>query len=163
MKRIVSVAGHRLGRKLGGYGKEVLAALQRVALRGLEQLQPDEVITGMALGWDQAVALACIELGIPFIAAVPCDGQERLWPAASQELYKSILERAAKVVVVSPGEYAPWKMYKRNEWMVDNSDQVLALWDGSPDGGTAACVRYAQSKGKGVLNVWSLWLDERRL
>jgi len=159
----LSVTGHRLGRKLGGYGKEVLAALQRVALRGLEQLQPDKVITGMALGWDQAVAIACLDLGIPFHAAVPFDGQDAVWPHHSRQLYHSLLSKAAEVTVVSPGPYAAWKLYRRNEWMIDHSDLVLALWDGSPDGGTAACVRYAQSKGKSVFNVWSLWLDEGRL
>ncbi len=30
--------------------------------------------------------------------------------------------------------------------MVNNCDMLIAVWDGS-DGGTANCVKYAQSKG----------------
>jgi uncharacterized phage-like protein YoqJ len=34
-------------------------------------------------------------------------------------------------------------LQKRNEWMVDHCDLLIAVWDGS-EGGTANCVRYAR-------------------
>jgi len=46
----LSVTGHRLGYKLGGYDEWVLATPQRVARRMIGQLQPEIVITGMASG-----------------------------------------------------------------------------------------------------------------
>lgn len=111
-----------------------------------------EVISGMALGVDQWFAEICIGLGIPFTAAVPCDGHESRWPAESQAHYRALLQKAHYVRVVSPGPYAPWKMQRRNEWMVDNSEMLVAVWDGSA-GGTANCVRYARQVGREIWRV----------
>ena len=46
----------------------------------LERARPDAVISGMALGWDQAVARATADLGIPWVAAITFEGQESKWP-----------------------------------------------------------------------------------
>ena len=43
-------------------------------------------------------------------------------------------------------------MQERNEWMVNNCDVLIAVWDGT-SGGTANCVKYAES----------LQLDIRRI
>lgn len=99
----------------------------------------------MALGVDQDFAYVCYEMAIPFVAAIPFVGQENNWPQHSQDWYEWLLIRAESVVVVSPGEYAAWKMQARNQWMVDNCDVVLAVWDGS-EGGTANCYRYAHER-----------------
>lgn len=103
-------------------------------------------ISGMALGVDMLFANACIRLGIPFTAAIPCKGQEQKWPYSSQLLYESILSRADKVVIISP-YYTPRAMQARNEWMVDHCDKVFAVWDGSA-GGTKNCVDYARKQGR---------------
>jgi uncharacterized phage-like protein YoqJ len=116
-------------------------------------VRPKKVITGMALGWDTALAEAAIKLHIPYIAAIPFVGQESRWQPAQQDHYFDLLAAAEDVVVVCEGDYAPWKMQRRNEWMVDHSDLVLALWDRSP-GGTANCIRYAEERGKTWLNFW---------
>ena len=42
-------------------------------------------------------------------------------------------------------------MQRRNEFMVDNADMVLAYHDGS-EGGTKNCVDYAKSQGTVVVN-----------
>lgn len=154
---IASFTGHRPD-KLGGYGThEPLTAL---ATWWLEALQPDTVISGMALGWDQAVAEAATRLGVPWCAAVPFEGQENRWPDASRAQYQRLLARAGSVVIVSPGGYSARKMHWRNEWMVDQSDLLCALWDGS-DGGTGACVRYAERVGRLWVNLWSEWRGSR--
>lgn len=44
------------------------------------------------------------------------------------------------------------KLQKRNEWLVDRVDTLLAVWTGRP-GGTANCVRYAERVGKPVIRV----------
>lgn len=43
-------------------------------------------------------------------------------------------------------------MQKRNEYMTDNSDIVIAVWDGSK-GGTANCVRYAKKLNKEIIVI----------
>lgn len=111
-----------------------------------------ETISGMALGVDQWAAEICVELGVPFTAAVPFVGQESRWPEESQRRYQLLLQKAYNVVVVSPGGYHPWKMQARNEWMVDRCDLLVAFWDGS-GGGTANCVEYAQRVGRQIWRV----------
>lgn len=150
---IICGTGHRPD-KLGGYGTAAGVRLVNLAEDWLEENKPDKVISGMALGWDYALAAAAFNLDIPFIAAVPFEGQEWRWPSESQRNFRVLLGVAERVVYVCEPGYAPWKMQKRNEWMVDNSDQVLALWNGS-SGGTANCIKYAEKVGKPIINLWS--------
>jgi len=154
--RIIAGTGHR-PKVLGGYGNDTLLPIIELLCETLTKLRPDKVISGMALGFDQALALAAIKLHIPFIAAVPHDGQESIWPESAQRKYKFILDRAETVAVICPGEYAREKMQKRNEWMVDNADLVLALWNGQP-GGTANCINYARKTGKKIMNLYDDWV-----
>lgn len=151
---ILSFTGHRPD-KLGGYGAETDGRLFVLALGALRPRlgEIDEVITGMAQGWDTAIAKAALALGIPYCAAVPFVTQELKWPAPARERFYKLLERADRYVCVCEGGYAAWKMQKRNEWMVDNSDALVVLWDGS-DGGTANCVTYAIRKQKPWTNLW---------
>jgi uncharacterized phage-like protein YoqJ len=113
----------------------------------LRALQPTYTITGMAIGVDQDFAACCIELQIPFIAAVPFVGQENQWPLTSRMQYQDVLKAAREVVVVCEGGYERWKMQARNEWNVDHSDKLLAVFDGS-QGGTANTVNYADRIGR---------------
>lgn len=157
-ERIIAGTGHRPD-KLGGYGQEARAALVRLAVQGLHETKATKLITGMALGWDTALAVAAHTMLLPYIAAVPFEGQENRWPEESRELYRFLLSHAEKTVVVCEGGYAPWKMQKRNEWMVDNCDTVLALWNGSK-GGTANCVAFAEKTGVYVHNMWDTYNKE---
>lgn len=152
---IISATGHR-PHKLGGYTTEATNRLYNVAFGYLAVNRPDRVITGMALGWDQAVGWAAHDLRIPFTAAVPFIGQESKWNPTDQQRYNDLLQLADEVVYVSPDGYAPWKMQVRNKWMVDRGDKILAMWDGT-DGGTANCIRYAESIGKPVVNVYPIY------
>ena len=151
---IVAGTGHRPN-KLGGYGHAARAKLVNVATAWLLEQKPDKVISGGALGWDQALAEAAIDLDIPLVMALPFEGFECKWPRESQEFLHSLMNPAEVVFVCEPG-YAPWKMQERNKWMVDNSDTVLALWNGT-DGGTANCVKYATKVGKPIINLWEIY------
>jgi hypothetical protein len=158
---ILAGTGHRPN-KLGGYGPQAHDRRVALAVAALKRHAPARVISGMALGWDTALAIAAVRLEIPFVAAVPFEGQESAWPSLSQAEYRRLLDRAAEVVHVCPPGYAAAKMQTRNEWMVDRCDLLLALWDGSP-GGTANCVEYATLRGptvrRGVqvVNLWPSW------
>lgn len=105
----------------------------------------DRIISGMAQGFDQSLAMAAVSLGIPFTAAVPFKGQETAWPDKAQQRYRTLISFADTVVIVSEGGYTPWKMQKRNEYMVDNCTLLMAIWNGTP-GGTANCIQYAKTK-----------------
>lgn len=135
--------------------------LAKFAKETLKTIQPDFVISGMALGWDLALAEACDWVNIPFVAYLPCKGQAAAWSEQFQNLYENLLTYADKIVVVSP-EYTPVCMQERNRRMVDNADHILALWNGSP-GGTSNCIRYAEKIGRPVTNLWEdfdTWRNE---
>ena len=152
---IIAGTGHRPD-KLGGYSKQVFDDLVYLATIGLKKYQPTLVISGMALGWDQALAQAAVDLGHPFHAYIPFEGQESRWPKDSQSSFKSLISKAAHVEVCSPGGYSARAMQVRNERMVDDCDMLLALWNGT-SGGTANCIRYATQKERKLINAWSAW------
>ena len=151
---IIAGTGHRPN-KLGGYDDGTFNRLTELAMNFLkENPEYDTVVSGMALGWDMALALATLLLKRKLIASVPFKGQESKWPDITQERYKKLLSRASQVVIVSKGSYSAEKMQVRNEWMVDHADAILALWDGSR-GGTYNCIQYAKKKNKKIINLWN--------
>jgi hypothetical protein len=154
--RIYSGTGHRPD-ELGGYGEDTMEKLTDFAVSILPTWEPDKIISGMALGWDQALARAAHLLGFPWIAAVAFKGQESIWPKASQIAFHDLLSKATEVVIVCEGGYEPWKLQKRNEWMVDHCTDILALWNGVRDGGTYNCIEYARKVGRPVHNLWPGW------
>lgn len=153
---IIAGTGHRPD-KLGGYDWHIYKKLVDLAVQSLHARNPTKLITGMALGWDMALADAAVVLNLPFIAAIPFEGQESRWSLMQRVHWQRLVKHAEKAVMVTGGEYAPWKMQRRNQWMVDNCDSVLALYNGT-EGGTANCVKYAEMVCKPVDNVWPAWL-----
>jgi len=156
---IIAGTGHRPP-KLGGYSDEARWELELFAKEHLESIKPkpEQVVSGMALGWDQALATASIYLGIPTVAAIPCVGFHDRWPAPSRERYLKLREMCEVHIITDRRYEGAWMMQKRNEWMVDHCDHILALWDGS-SGGTANCIRYAKKKDKPITNLWSKWKE----
>ena len=149
---ILTFTGHRPN-KLGGFGiNHLKVAVVCELARVIKRLKPDRAISGMALGVDQWAASVCISLKIPFTAAIPFEGQELKWPPGAQDVYRELLGKAAAMVVVSRFGYSPRAMQKRNEWMVDHCDNLLAVWDGS-SGGTANCIAYAETRGIPIVRI----------
>lgn len=155
---IIAATGHRPF-KLGGYSKAASTRIDALACQYLEEAEPDMVISGMAQGWDTSIAFAALACEIPLTCAVPFRGQHVRWPDAEQRKFFYLLDHATRVIYVTAGGYHPAKMQYRNEWMVDNCDEVVALWDGS-NGGTENCVRYALKQKKPVRNLWPVFIGE---
>jgi uncharacterized phage-like protein YoqJ len=158
--RVLVGTGHRPS-KLLGYSEEARRRLREFVINWLLALQPRGVISGCALGFDTALAEAALKLNIPFVAAIPFVGQESKWPAGSQEVYRQLLARSAKVIVCSPGGYSPVKMQIRNERMVDIAMRdpqkpgiLFALWNGTSSG-TKNCIDYARRRQCTTINAWS--------
>ena len=155
MGYVITVTGHR-PKKLFGYDMADIRYknMKNYMKQYLREKECTDAVTGMALGVDQIFALAVLELkeegmNIKLRCAIPCKKHPCKWPKSSQEQYYEILKKADEVVQVSEEEYKPYLMQKRNEYMVDMADEVLAFWDGS-NGGTANCVKYAQKKKKNI-------------
>ena len=118
-------------------------------------------ISGMAIGWDQALALAAIDLKIPFYAVMPFPGMEKKWQPDMQAEFHWIRERAEDQITVAP-EFSLAAYQARNERMVDLSEAVLALWDGRKHGGTHNCLLYAHKRGRRVHHLWQDWQDRAK-
>lgn len=146
---IVGVTGHR---KL----EHSSDLVKKVVREKLHQYEAGAVVTGMALGWDMLVAEVCVEEGIPFVAAVPCKGQTKMWPPHEKQRYRDLIDKAWKVKIVSPGPFAMWKLFERNRWIVDRSTIMLSYWNEEPKGGTYSCVQYALKQKRPHENLFTL-------
>lgn len=105
----------------------------------------------MALGVDSWAAEIILELkeeypNIILEAAVPCRSQANRWSVGEKERYKRLLLLCDKVTLIQE-QYTIDCMMKRNKYMVDSSDYVVAVWNGKPSG-TGKTVKYAENQKK---------------
>jgi uncharacterized phage-like protein YoqJ len=121
--------------KWGGYNQPNLFS-QYVANRIKDQLigmNPSKVLLGGDLGVPQWTATICSELGYPYEVIVPFKDFSTKWPPNARAVFLNICAKADHVHVVSPTTtYTSGAIYRRNEYMVKMSDEVLLFWDGSP-------------------------------
>ncbi len=115
-------------------------------------------ITGMAGGTDIWAAEIVLDrkLGnedIHLICALPHPGFESRRSMAEKERFNNILANADLVKMVNE-HYFTGCYQVRNEWMVDRSNLVIAVWNGSKSG-TKNTVDYAKRKEIRVINVLS--------
>ena len=112
---------------------------------------------GMARGIDTLAAQLVLEKSVlnPSIklhAALPCPNQHERWPEKDKELFENILSLCDSKTLVSPF-YTDSCMLNRNKFMVDNSQRVIAVWNGYFRGGTAFTVRYAKKRQREIFLI----------
>ena len=112
-------------------------------------------ISGGAIGVDTDFAEAVLQSkkqhkNIMLEIAVPCRNQDLKWSKDDKKHYAEILRSADIVIILSEG-YTSICMQKRNEYMVDKSDLVIAFWNGVESGGTWNTICYAKRKSKQLL------------
>lgn len=105
-------------------------------------------ICGGALGFDTIAAQEILAQkntykDIKLILALPCKEQDKNWKEKEIVIYKSILQRADKIIYVSD-EYSKDCMLKRNRYMVDNSNFCICYLRNKRSG-TAYTVNYAKN------------------
>lgn len=137
--KIIAFTGHRPD-KLLGYEAEIRLSIDSL----LDEIAPSKCIVGMARGVDMIAARASYEKHIPYIAAIPFMGQAIQYPDDEKDEYLFLVKNALHIEVLNDC-YLPWAFQQRNEWMVDNCNLVIAVWDGTR-GGTANCIKYCRSK-----------------
>lgn len=166
--------GHRPN-KLGGYdwnnplNKTIMKIIKETVIDLIENRSVDTFIFGGALGIDQMSYVVVYNLklrlypNIKLILAMPFEKQSNNWLKRDKMILERQKQLADKVVLVDTlenykinglveGEFHPAKYQKRNEFMVDNSDIVIAIWDGSK-GGTYNCVKYAEKMEKEIIRI----------
>ena len=119
----------------------------------------------MALGVDMYAAEIVLDLKskyphITLESAIPCETQAIKWSVASRERYYNIAAKCDKETMLQR-EYTSDCMDKRNRYMVDHADYILAVWNGCPSG-TGNTVRYAHKKGKPIIVINPASLDVTR-
>ena len=146
--------GHR-PEKLSRPESEIVAALDREIRAAID----DGFVTfisGMSRGvdiWAAEIVLRMKAENCPLhlIGAVPFEGFDRRWPAEWKKRYHEVLAAADRVEYISPA-YSPASFQLRNEWMVDRSARVIAVFNGER-GGTKNTIDYAARKGVYVVNA----------
>lgn len=119
----------------------------------------DTFLCGMARGCDMYFAEAVLEARMYYdrvrlTAMIPCPTQPNAWSTEDARRYERLLAQCDDVCILEP-IYSSGCMLRRNRAMVDAASMLLTVYDGQADGGTAATVRYACSKGKPMLPLWS--------
>lgn len=115
-------------------------------------------ITSLAEGADQIFALMTLAAGGDLHVVIPSEGYERSFTnQTARANYESLLRLASsqhQLDFKAPSEEA---YMAAGEHVADQSDVLLAVWDGQPaggKGGTADVVAYAQRKSLEVHVIW---------
>ncbi len=94
---------------------------------------------GGARGFDTLAALTVLELAeadprIRLILVLPCEDQDKGWPAHDRERYRRIKERAHETVILHE-KYVYGCMQERNRLLIDRAGLLVAYLT-QPRGGT---------------------------
>lgn len=139
----IAFTGHRPPR-LHGNEKNIGIWIYNTLNELMIENKIDAVYSGMAQGSDQIAAMKAILLDLPLYCAYPYP-RNHFHP---QEQF--INERAAQIVTTS-AEYTKDCFTKRDQYMVDHCDVLIAIWDGKPWGGTYDTIEYAKVEGKKII------------
>lgn len=151
--------GHRPQKLPFGFNEEdercnaLKEVLRKEIINLIENENVTHFISGMAMGVDMFAAEVVLDLkktypGITLESAIPCETQAVKWTVAMRERYFNIAAQCDKETLLQ-GNYTPGCMDRRNRYMVDHADYILAVWDGKPSG-TGNTVKYAQKQKKKI-------------
>ncbi len=127
---------------------DVVEALYKAGIR--------HFICGMAAGCDMYFCEAVIALrleheDVTLEAAIPCEGQSKLWDKNQRRRYNYLVHQC-DIETVMQREYSVDCMRKRNCYMVDRSSVLVAVFDGTY-GGTSQTIAYAIRKGLEIIEL----------
>ena len=113
--------------------------------------------TGMARGIDTICAECILNLkhdfpNIKLIAVIPHRKQSYKWSEQDKSKYNNILSKCDDSVLISEN-YSKNCMFKRNDYLVSNSNIVLAVLSDQFRGGTIYTLNKAQSLNKNIIII----------
>ncbi len=132
------------------------AELIHLARLALQTYGATRLITSLAPGWEQALAHAAFESGIPYTVAVPFPGRDHEWKKEERVHYYKFIARADRVHRISD-RYHVLASLDAHLWQVDRADTLIALWDYDFRGETYDTMQYATQSEKQVVNLWEDW------
>lgn len=153
MEKVCCFTGHRPQSLPCGFDEthpaclKIRRQLRRLIVGLIEKKDVTHFISSAALGVDMWAMELVLELkdeypDITLEAAVPCRSQSNRWKRDARIRYRELLSECDEVTILQE-QYTSDCMLKRNRYMVDKSDYVLAVWNGQWGSGTGSTVRYA--------------------
>lgn len=130
--------------------------LKKEIIKLIENEAVTHFITGMAIGVDTYAAEIILSLkasypDLTLEGAIPCENQAEKWTEAQRDRYYDILSKCDKETLIQR-QYTSDCMHKRNHYMIDQANYVIAVWDGKPSG-TGKTVQYAQKQNKPIVII----------
>lgn len=117
-----------------------------------------EALSCLAAGADQLFADLALAHGVPVTAVIPgMDYEAHLGDDAAQASYRRILRSCAHRVDLPVQPTHEEAYFAAGRWIVEHSDELLAVWDGRPArglGGTGDVVAHARRLGVPVTVLW---------
>ena len=112
-------------------------------------------ISGMARGVDTYAAEIVLQLkkaySITLECAIPYEEQAVNWPESERERYFSIVAKADKETMLQY-RFTRDCYQKRNRYMVNKSNYILAVWNGK-NSGTSNTIRYAHQQNRHIFII----------
>lgn len=130
---------------------EYLLSLQNKIELAVTEHSVNHFISGMAAGVDLDFAELVINFrntvypDITLECAVPCPNQTVKWTNKDKLRYERVISNADTVTLVSKN-YDRDCMYRRNRYMVDKSQMLIAVYNGVEQGGAWYTIKYARKK-----------------
>jgi hypothetical protein len=148
----IAVSGHR------GLPAATMRLITQAILEALRDTSgPVTGLSCLADGADQVFARAVLDAGGLLEAVVPARRYRDGLPAGALSEYDALMASAAAVHRIDFTESTPEAHMAASEFMVDQADELWAVWDGQPArayGGTADVVAYARDHVTVVRVIW---------
>lgn len=128
----------------------MLAEIKHWAAQGYDTFY-EGVARGMDIIFGEQVLLAKQDHpSIKLVGVIPFEEQAARWTEAWRKRYFDLMRNSDEEVLIS-SYYTKDCFHRRNRYMVDHADVLIAVYDGKPSGGTAYTVDYARRNGKTVV------------
>lgn len=147
----VAISGHR---GLPTATERLVDAEIRERLAGYDELVG---LSCLADGADTIFARAVLDAGGRLEVIVPAAQYREGLPAEHWPTYDALLAQAVRVRQLDHVESTEQAHMDASAAMLDDADELLAVWDGKPArgyGGTADVVEFARSRGVTVTVAW---------
>ena len=140
--------GHRPEKVIGSEGG-IIVGLRKEILKAIDDGYT-VFLTGMSMGVDLWAADIVIELrrynkDLKLMCVIPFEGMEERWSVDWRKHYNLVRKQADWVQVLSD-RYSPDVYQNRNQWLVNHSSRLIAVFNGEPSG-TGNTIQYAQEQG----------------
>jgi len=156
----VGITGHQKG---AGIDWKWVGDRIRLELQKLHP--PLEGVSSLAEGADQVFAQAILDFGGSLRSIIPTPKYERFFSDEGLRRYRRLKLRS-RTENLDPARNDEASFFKAGQYIADNTDILLAVWDGRPAdgvGGTADVVSYALERGKVVIHIDPISRTVRRL